>query len=253
MYVPKAKSCGHTSASKFRKWTEDDFDVIASMLENGATATQIAPRFGVGKGAICGIVRRTPRLSAIGFQRNQRDRIAASKLSPGDQSNRKLWTDDERAELYRMKDAGATLGEIALHFRVTKKAVIGQVKRRSDIASNIIRFPRSRTAKRSQAAIKADSRSRPKLRVIVNTKKLVDDWLRENGGARKFEPGFSADYLGMQRYLGDRGVTLGMRRGKLLLHGERGRPRMVSWDEVWAAADKFRVREGKTPILRAAR
>jgi|SRR5690606_28426287 len=178
----------------------------------------------------------------------------------------RFWTDHDKQQIAAMLLAGDTYDVIAAEFGVSRNAVAGVITRtkrlhglsqralsdehrerlsaaqRERYSSNVIVFPGARREPLPTV-------EKPALRVITNTAKAIDDWLKANGGARKFEPGFSTDYLAMKSFLEKRGVTFNLHRGSCFLSNGRGRPRKVTWDEVYRVADKFRVAEGLTPIL----
>jgi len=93
---------------------------------------------------------------------------------------------------------------------------------------------------------------RPKLCVVTNDNLLIADWLKRNGGPRRFEQGFSTDYLSLKVYLEKHGVILIVSSNQPFMRTAHGWPRKVTWAEVYRCADKFRAVEGKTPILRGA-
>lgn len=115
--------------------------------------------------------------------------------------------------------------------------------------SNVVtlRIPKKRRRAPNEAMALMTVENRPKP-VWNNDALSVEDWLKRNGGARKFEAGFSADYFGLQRFLADRGVTLVRNKSHYKIKSGRGRPRTVSWQEVCRIVDEHRVAEGLSPI-----
>lgn len=76
---------------------------------------------------------------------------------------------------------------------------------------------------------------------------LVQGWLAQNGGARRFERGASGDELAMRSYLRERGYETGYRQGKLFLM-RSGRPRLLPYKDMVLLVDELRAAEGLTRI-----
>jgi hypothetical protein len=92
---------------------------------------------------------------------------------------------------------------------------------------------------------------RSTLRVVSNNiNMMAADWLAKNGGPRRYETGFSTDYVPLKNYLEKHGITFNLNKNVPYLTAGRGRPRKASWIEVYHLVDKYRLAEGLTPIMR---
>lgn len=104
-------------------------------------------------------------------------------------------------------------------------------------------------APRSNVLGRVSQKTVPRHRVVyrpntgTSDAELVQGWLAQNGGARRFETGASGDELAMRSYLRDRGYETNYRQGKLFLMG-RGRPRALTYKDMVALVDDLRVAEG---------
>lgn len=64
-------------------WATDKVrDQIAEMLAAGATGSEIGAAFGVTRNAAIGVIHRDPRLKAIGFKRDRRNRTRRPAAKP---------------------------------------------------------------------------------------------------------------------------------------------------------------------------
>jgi hypothetical protein len=157
------------------------------------------------------------------------------------------WTPDQIERVRELLSEKLTYVEVAARMGVS----------RGTIAKLILRTPelrempdRNRTRGRTKAE-PAPAPRRSAFRVVSNNIPMMTaDWLEKHGGARRYEAGFSTDYLTMKSYLERHGVTFNLTKNQPTLSTGRGRPRKVTWTDVFRAADKFRVAEGLTPILR---
>lgn len=164
-----------------------------------------------------------------------------------------LWREDEVATLRAMAEDGASMGKVAAALGRTRNAVAGQAKKHGikfkgkfsnskPRTAQVIPFPKPRVAKPVKA-------KKPVLRVVNNIDLMVKDYLARNG-ARRFEEGFSTDYLNLKNYLQPRGVEINLKGSQLRVSRGHGRPQSCTYREVFAIADTFRIAEGLTPILR---
>lgn len=62
--------------------TEKVRDQIAEMLAAGATGSEVGAAFGVTRNAAIGVIHRDPRLKAIGFKREGRNRTRRAAAKP---------------------------------------------------------------------------------------------------------------------------------------------------------------------------
>lgn len=198
----------------FKRWMPEDKAKVAELLKAGNTAQQIGDHFGITRNCITGLLARDAELRAVGFTKKGPDGSRKGGV-------RSKFTPEERLERKR------------------------QYSRERE---------RQRRAERRAAREAAQPAQKPFLRVVSNNvPMMVEDWLKQNGGPRRFERGLSADYFGLKDYLADRGVHIENKQGrKLRMATKSGRLRDVTWTDVYAMADKFRVAEGLTPILRRA-
>lgn len=95
------------------------------------------------------------------------------------------------------------------------------------------------------------ARAKPKLRVITNEKRAVEEFIKTHG-VRRFMPGDSGDIDSITVFLRQRGYQLsGTPWGKKFhISRGRGRPRVVPWWKVIELVDELRAAEGREPILR---
>lgn len=185
--------------------------------------------------------------------------------------NPQYWSPEEKARVAELLKEGLSAGKICKHFGVTRNAICGLVARDETLKVIGLRGghaggkkrrltddQRKENARRSareyyHRAKKPASKSQrivpprevPKLSLVTS----VEEWLKENGGPRKFERGFSTDYYSIRQYLAERGVRIENHQNRLKLY-EGGRPKIVSWDVVHSIVDEFRIADGLTPILR---
>ncbi|MBA3576214.1 MAG: hypothetical protein H0W39_01160 [Sphingomonas sp.] len=82
---------------------------------------------------------------------------------------------------------------------------------------------------------------------------LVDDWIAKHGRPRRFERGFTTEYLNLKLYLARHGVTFDLASNQCMISRGPGRPKTVEWAKVWQLVDEFRRAEGLEPILRGAK
>lgn len=84
---------------------------------------------------------------------------------------------------------------------------------------------------------------------------LVNDWLAQHGGARRFPTGTTAQPEFMGEYLASKGVVLRGGRWSTnkgaagIILTERGRSRQVTLRTFLKTVDTFRVADGLEPIL----
>ncbi|WP_192258633.1 GcrA family cell cycle regulator [Mesorhizobium caraganae] len=194
-------------------WPQERRDVVADLLIEGLSASQIAERMGdTTRNAIIGIVRRDKRLSAIGFARTGQGGLLGPKMTPEERlEKRKKWD-----QAYRERNRG-----------------------------NVIAFPKPKRAPPRPAAVK-----QPALRVVSNNVPLmVQDWLEKNGGPRRFEKNATADTWAIRAYLEERGIRMNGHQCKWSVSMGPGRPRIMKWSEIIRLADEYRVAEGLQPFL----
>ena len=194
-------------------WTPEEKARVADLLQRGKTAKQIGEVIGVTRNAIIGIVARDKMLSAIGFSRRGSGGVREKKL-----------THDERLIRRRQYD----------------------VAYRARIRGEVIAFPKPLRPRPTYHLAPTKS---PALRVITNIPMLVEDWLKQNGGPRRFERTATSDTWVIRLYLEERGVKLNGQRGKWGISNWRGRPRLGTWADVMKVADEFRVAEGLQPFI----
>ncbi len=77
---------------------------------------------------------------------------------------------------------------------------------------------------------------------------LIADWLEKNGGARRYEAGFSSTFLSIQNFLQSRGITVTCFRRRYKISSGKGRPKISTWDEVLRMLDDIRTAEGLEPL-----
>ncbi len=210
-------------------WTPEQDRQIQEMVNAGYSAERASKEFGCSRNAVigrafrCGLRFNSQRVMgraqsiSVRFSKEEDDRI------------REL-----AAKGLRGRDIAAKLGR-GRQSIFTRCRLIGIVLVDS----------------RSQNNEEPKPVERPVLRVVANNiPMMVEDWLRRNGGARKFEARCSTDYGYLKFYLEEHGVVLSLIKGSPVLQTGSGRQRKVEWNEVFRVADRFRVAEGLEPILR---
>lgn len=184
----------------------------------------------------------------------------------------KDWTEQDRARIGAFLMDGLSASQIGNEMGVTRNAIIGLVHRDKNLRA--IGFARKgggnngggRPRKHSAETVKERARERARAHYwrqkahrkakakAANPPKpavSIEEWLRLNGGPRRFERGFSTDYFNIRQYLIERGIRIENHQNRLKLY-EGNRPRIVSWEEVHAMVDEFRIAEGLTPIIQRA-
>lgn len=78
---------------------------------------------------------------------------------------------------------------------------------------------------------------------------LISDWLRKNGGARRYEAGFSSTFLSIQTFLQARGITVTCFKRRYKISFGKGRPKIATWHDVLSILDDIRTSEGLEPLL----
>ena len=184
------------------------------------------------------------------------------------------WTPARDAKVAEMLRDGKTAKEIGEELGLSRNAIIGRVTRSDELKA--IGFSRSpgqhkdtkqgkpsnrhrRRLVRVPAARKSGPLSIVALRTVEapltrqpgSVSEMVDRWIAERGGPRRFESGASADYFAVQNFLGAHGVSLSAERGRYRLAHGRGRPRVVGWKDVLAVVDEIRAGNGLQPIMAA--
>ena len=180
------------------------------------------------------------------------------------------WSADEHETMVRMAAEGCPMSQVAKVLGRSRNAIAGRAIRHGikflgivkrgpkgprgpkQVTAQVIRFPKPPKATAAPRAVaKPASPPKPLKVVTQNTDLMVQDYLAKHG-ARRFEPGFSTDYHNLKNYLQERGVSLNLKSSSPYVSHGRGRPRKCTWGEVIAIADRFRVAEGMTPILRSS-
>jgi hypothetical protein len=183
----------------------------------------------------------------------------------------KRFTPEEDAIIARMLVEGSSAGMIGKVIDRSKNSVIGHVR---DVPRlKAIGFKgkfggpvAARTKRKTEQEVREKRQQygrpvstmppaptpKPVLKVIANTSMMIADWLKKNGGPRRFERGFSTDYSHLRFYLEKHGVTLSLVKSRCYLSTGGSRPRKVEWEDVYRIADKFRRAGGLEPILRAS-
>lgn len=77
---------------------------------------------------------------------------------------------------------------------------------------------------------------------------LIAAWLKKNGGARRYEAGFSSTFLSIQTFLQARGITVTCFKRRYKVSSGKGRPKISTWDEVLRMLDDIRTAEGLEPL-----
>lgn len=245
------------------RWTTENRSRVADMLREGMSAGMIAIRLEQPRSAVCGIVRRDEELKAIGFKREKGQKFV----------NVTTWTNEAKERVGELLKAGKTAREISLEFGVSRNSIASLVSRDDALAA--IGFARQgtsfnggRKSKLSQEERRERRRqymkqyhsenprtvAKPKLRVVSNNVQLmVEDWLKANGGARRFQRGESADPLAVQAWLRERGVDCnGVSRtcgAAYKVSRGSGAAKRMSWADVLAMVDKMRRAEGLQPFV----
>lgn len=199
------------------RWTDEAKEIVAERLRAGDTAAQIGACLDVSRSAITGLLARDKDLAAIGFVR--RGRSFNGGRTP-------RLTREERRE------------------RQIQYNRAYQQRRRK--GSNVVPFPASfRNLPANSPQIKAT----PQLRVVSNNVPLmVEDWLKLNGGPRRFERGETSETWTIRQYLADRGISTNGHRGRWSVSRGRGRPKIMTWADVMAIVDELRMAEGLQPF-----
>lgn len=173
------------------------------------------------------------------------------------------WTEEEDRILVDMAREGASGSEVGLKLGRSRCSVIGRTHRLG------IRFhgsgsgnknaagkrrhvspPPSGFAKRKQAE-QTEQTEKPKLRVITNEQRLIEDYIARNG-VRRFEPTASGDVLHLSAYLERHGYSVTCFSGHCRIARGDGPWRRTTLREIIELADKFRVSEGLEPLVRRA-
>jgi len=188
------------------------------------------------------------------------------------------WTPELENELRALWASGKPASQIAalMGDGLTRNSIIGKAhrlglaRRRSPIRPRMA--PDERRARRNERqreyrkthkpeprqarsnVLGRVSQKKPRHAVVyrptagTNDAELVQGWLAQNGGARRFETGASGDELAMRDYLRKRGYETAYSKGKIYLKG-RGRPRLLTHEGLVALVDDLRAAEG---LLRIA-
>ena len=77
---------------------------------------------------------------------------------------------------------------------------------------------------------------------------LINEWIAKNGGARRYEAGFSSTFLSIQNFLQARGITVTCFKRRYKVSTGKGRPKISTWDEVLRMLDHIRMAEGLEPL-----
>lgn len=214
---------------------------IKEAWRKGVTSGLLADELGITRSAVMGVYNRNkaalaacPLGGRLGRPRN-RSAVPAR------------WTQDKVDQVAEHRKAGMSFLEIAKRMGMTEGMISGIFERRRELRAinpgrAPVRFGKPRGARPKQPF---------KPVVITNTKMLVEDWIAQ-GKIRRFDSGESTDYYAIVAYLRERGYILSQAHQKYTLSSGRGRPRRVGWNDVLAVVDRFRIAEGKPPILRRA-
>lgn len=170
------------------------------------------------------------------------------------------WTEEEDRILADMAREGASGSEVGLRLGRSRNAIMGRAHRLG------IRFhgpgsgnknaagkrrhvspPPSGFAKRKQT----EQTEKPKLRVITNEQRLIEDYIARHG-VRRFEPTASGDVLRLSAYLEKHGYRVTCFSGHCRIARGDGPWRKATLREIIELADKFRVSEGLEPLVRRA-
>lgn len=195
-------------------WTAEEKAKVAELMKGGLSGARIGAIFGVTRNAVIGLVARDATLKAIGLRGQRFGGLSGTRKPPTDEQTKEKRRKKSKAYYWRKKGEEPPAGD----------------GRKSRKTARIIA-----------------PREKPKLRLVGS----VDEWLAQNGGPRRFERGFSTDYYSIRQYLADRGVRFENHRNQPKLY-QNGRAKSVTWPEVHALVDEFRIAEGLTPIIQRA-
>ncbi|TIM14479.1 MAG: hypothetical protein E5Y67_12430 [Mesorhizobium sp.] len=182
------------------------------------------------------------------------------------------WTVETKAIVAERLRAGDTAAQIGARLDVSRSAITGLLNRDKELAA--IGFARSGTSfngGRTPRITPEEKRERqrqysraylqrrrngsnvvpfPQVRRIVsnNVPLMVDDWLKLNGGPRRFEQGVTTDTWLVRQYLTDRGISVTGTYGKWKIVRGPGRPKTGTWAAVMEIVDEIRLAEGLQPF-----
>ena len=184
------------------------------------------------------------------------------------------WTAEAKEIVAERLRAGDTAAQIGARLDVSRSAITGLLARDKDLAAigfaragtsfNGGRTPRlspeekrERQRQYSRAYLQRRRNGsnvvpfpRPRLRLVSNNVPLlVEDWLKLNGGPRRFEQGITTDTWIVRQFLTDRGISVaGTFGNKWKIVRGPGRPTMGTWADVMAVVDEIRLAEGLQPF-----
>lgn len=80
------------------------------------------------------------------------------------------------------------------------------------------------------------------------------EWIAKNGGPRRFDRGFSGEWLHLKNLMHGFGYELAMSKRNYTLKkiGAKGRPRAMSWATCVTKIDEVLVANGRQPFRAAA-
>ena len=182
------------------------------------------------------------------------------------------WTTEAKAIVADRLRAGDTAAQIGARLDVSRSAITGLLNRDKDLAAigfaragtsfNGGKTPRltldekrarklqySRACKQRNNVVQFPQAMVTQRIVSHNVPLLVEDWLKLNGGPRRFERGVTTDTWIVRQYLTDRGIAVaGTFGGKWKIVRGPGRPKTGTWADVMAVVDEIRLSEGLQPF-----
>ncbi len=208
--------------------------LLAKLCAEGFSASAIAAQFeNCSRNAIMGKVLRMndPAVKLKGHAAGNAKNFA-KKFAP--------WTPGEVRLVANMLREGKRSVDIAARFGMSDQTLRNRVRDNPELAK--IGF-----VTRGQILRKAARTRPPQPKPEKPAPVAVASFA---GKPRRFEVGFSTDYDYLKSYLADRGIALSManQRELSISHGV-GRPKKVSWTQVYEVVDEFRVAAGLEPIL----
>lgn len=86
----------------------------------------------------------------------------------------------------------------------------------------------------------------------MDARQMIDAWLDQRGGPRRFTSGDSADFYAVQRWLIQYDYVLSTFQGSFFIRPRGGQPRRMKWPQVIDLVDTLRSATG-LPTIRPAR
>jgi len=89
--------------------------------------------------------------------------------------------------------------------------------------------------------------------VEPSVRRTIEDWLRENGGPRRFKQGTSNDFDAVRHYLAERGYGAKFsQRGDVAVEKAGEKTRKLTVAAFFRFVDTIRISEGLEPYLAPA-